>query len=238
METNNTGIVQAVYTYGKDLISMKRTDANSYYLYDGLGSVRQLANSAGVVVTSYTYDAFGNKIASSGSITNPYDFTGEQQFDEADNLVFLRARYYKPSIGRFISRDSIRYKGGINLYAYVKNNPIKLVDPYGLYPWGDDWDVGKCVAYCYAMMMVGAPTGCGAETKKETCEINCHNKDAYPWPPDDDFDPWPPTFPPPPPSSGDGNVISLFFVTTFILLLILKCLWWTGRRCGSCVRLK
>ena len=98
METNNTGAVQAVYTYGNDLISMNRADANSYYHYDGLGSTRQLTDDSGAVVASYTYDSFGNVITSSGSITNPYGFTGQQQFGEAvcflnnysvDGFIFL-----------------------------------------------------------------------------------------------------------------------------------------------------
>jgi len=94
METNDANTVQAVYTYGNDLISMDSADANSYYYhYDGLGSTRQLTDSAGAVIVSYMYDGFGNLIASSGTSDNPYGFTGEQQFGEADDLVFLRASW-------------------------------------------------------------------------------------------------------------------------------------------------
>ena len=59
---------------------------NSYYHYDGLGSARQLTNSAGAATVSYMYDSFGNLIAGSGTSANAYGFTGEQQFDEADGL--------------------------------------------------------------------------------------------------------------------------------------------------------
>ncbi|MEN6383988.1 MAG: hypothetical protein ABFD79_02190, partial [Phycisphaerales bacterium] len=64
METDNAGAVQAVYTYGNDLISMYRSGANSYYHYDGLGTTRQMTNSSGAVVASYTYDGFGNSVSS------------------------------------------------------------------------------------------------------------------------------------------------------------------------------
>lgn len=132
METDINGTTQAVYNYGYDLISMNRACANSYYQYDGLGSVKQMTDTNGAVVASYTYDGFGNLIASSGSTVNPYGFTGQQQFGEADNLVYLRARYYNPKVGRFISRDPIGYEGGINVYAYVYNNTVNHTDPYGL----------------------------------------------------------------------------------------------------------
>ncbi len=171
METTDAGAVQATYTYGNDLISMNRADANSYYHYDGLGSTRQLTNSAGSLIVSYTYDSFGNLIASSGAATNAYGFTGEQQFEEADDLVFLRARYYDTAVGRFISRDPILepMRLGSNFvwflpyliyhpqdlysYVYVANNPINQVDPLGLKKdcikkckENFEWDVTVCYA--------------------------------------------------------------------------------------------
>ena len=73
----------------------------------------------------------------SGSIFNPWLFTG-RQFDQESGLYFYRNRYYEPRAGRFITRDPIGIVGGINLYGYVKNNPIDWFDPFGLKP-GDPY---------------------------------------------------------------------------------------------------
>jgi len=148
METTEEDTVLATYTYGNDLISMNRAGENSYYHYDGLGSVRQLTDDNEAVVTEYTYDAFGNVIASTGTSENTYKFTGEQ-FDSSSGLLYLRARYYDSSIGRFISRDPILspVKMESNFtwalpslisrpqllypYIYCGNNPVNWIDPRG-----------------------------------------------------------------------------------------------------------
>jgi RHS repeat-associated protein len=137
------------YTRGNTLISMRREGASYFYHYDGLGSVRQLTDSEGEVEEEYLYDAFGNLIEGNNH-DNPYGFTGEQQFREADGLVFSRARYYDPSVGRFVSRDPILkpmmgtygsfwfvpYLIGepqrLHPYVYVSNNPVNWTDPSGL----------------------------------------------------------------------------------------------------------
>jgi len=145
METDNSGVVQAIYNYGNDLISMNRASVNSYYYYDGLGSVKQLTDTSETVIASYTYDGYGNLIASTGSSNNAYGFTGEQQFGEADGLVFLRARYYIPRIGRFMSRDPLGYESGLNLYSYCNNNPINISDPMWEHP-ANRWCHYGCAA--------------------------------------------------------------------------------------------
>src|SRR2546428_13749125 len=97
----------------------------------GLGSVTSLSNAAGALAQTYTYDSFGNVTASSGSLTNPFRYTG-RDFDTETNLQFSRARYYDPNAGRFLSEDPMRFKAGINFYQYVKNNAANLADPCGL----------------------------------------------------------------------------------------------------------
>jgi len=66
---------------------------------------------------------------------NPYGFTGESRFPEADNLIYLRARYYASALGRFLSRDPIGYEYSMNLYEYVTNNLINRSDSLGLFPY-------------------------------------------------------------------------------------------------------
>jgi RHS repeat-associated protein len=119
------------YTRGNTLISMRREGASYFYHYDGLGSVRQLTDSEGEVEEEYLYDAFGNLIEGNDH-DNPYGFTGKQQFNEPDGLIFLRARYYDPRVGRFVSRDPLGMIDGPNMYLYVHNNPVNYTDPTGM----------------------------------------------------------------------------------------------------------
>jgi len=58
-------------------------------------------------------------------------FTG-RRYDPETGLYYYRARYYNPEIGRFLQPDPIGYNDGMNMYAYVGNNPLAWIDPYGL----------------------------------------------------------------------------------------------------------
>jgi len=103
-------------------------------LHDGLGSTVGLTDEGGDVVASYGYDAFGAIRSQTGSSPNEFTFTGEQV--DGTGLHYLRARYYDPSIGRFLTQDP--FGGWVsgpqsqNPYAYVMNNPALLIDPFGL----------------------------------------------------------------------------------------------------------
>ena len=75
------------------------------------------------------FDAWGNVIQAAGSIPT-YGYTGREP--DASGLIFYRARYYHPGLGRFASRDPIGMAGGINPYAYAGGNPVNFNDPSGL----------------------------------------------------------------------------------------------------------
>jgi len=101
-----------------------------FYLADALGSSVALADMAGVLQTQYTYQAFGATSVTGAPTTNPFGWTGREL--DGTGLQFLRARYYSPTLQRFISEDPIGFEGGdVNLYAYAYNNPIVFTDPSG-----------------------------------------------------------------------------------------------------------
>lgn len=140
-EVDETGAVLANYVYaGLDFpVSMSRGGATYYYVLDHLRSVIGLVNDAGQLVAGYRYDPWGNVIATSGSnpgLANPLRFAG-QVWDAESGLYYLRARYYDPALGRFISRDLLHTSlSARNAYAYVDNNPVNATDTQGL--WGLD----------------------------------------------------------------------------------------------------
>jgi RHS repeat-associated protein len=110
---------------------MLRTATTSFYEADGLGSVTSLSSGAGALAQTYTFDSFGKLTAASGSLTNPFRYTG-REFDSETGLYYYRARYYDPSAGRFISEDPVGFEEAGNFYRYVNNKPVTLIDPTGL----------------------------------------------------------------------------------------------------------
>jgi RHS repeat-associated protein len=132
-ETNATGTAVARYSQGLHIdepLAMLRSGATSYYEADGLGSITSLSSTAGSLAQTYTFDSFGKQTASSGSLTNPFQYTA-RELDSETGLYFYRARYVDPNAGRFLSEDPVRFSAGVNFYAYVKNEPIDFVDPFG-----------------------------------------------------------------------------------------------------------
>ena len=133
-EFNGTGGLTASILTGLSIDEyFSRTDSSGTvsFLTDALGSTIGLS-SGGSIGTSYTYQPFGATTVA-GSNANPYQFSGRE--NDGTGLYFYRARYYSPTLQRFIAQDPIGYAGDdANLYAYVYNSAPNLVDPFGL--WG------------------------------------------------------------------------------------------------------
>jgi RHS repeat-associated protein len=121
------------YLYGLGRIGQQNTVDWQYYLGDALGSVRQLSGIAGGITLARSYEPFGNLLNSEGKEITPYAFTGE--WSEPSGLIYLRARYYDPVTGRFLSKDPVRgfinHSGTLNPYTYAVNNPLRFIDPSG-----------------------------------------------------------------------------------------------------------
>lgn len=135
-----------VFTWGLDLsgslqgaggvggLLAVKDGANVYhYTYDANGNVSEVLDNTGAVVAHYEYDAFGDTFVASGTYaaTNEYRFS-TKPLDATSGLYYYGFRYYNPSTARWPSRDPIRERGGLNLYAYVANSPLSYIDPLGL----------------------------------------------------------------------------------------------------------
>jgi RHS repeat-associated protein len=145
----NSGLTQALsdgtntYLYGVDRIAQAGGTGTEYFLGDALGSVRQLADVSGEVVLARAYDPYGVTAYSSGIPQSAYGFTGEYA---SNGLVYLRARHYSVSMGRFLSRDTwsgdANQPMSYNLWLYVYANPINNIDPSGLHT-AKDWGCSR-----------------------------------------------------------------------------------------------
>ena len=135
-EADANNVIQSYYIYGAGLLAMVTASNDLYcYHFDATGNTVALTNGSKAIVNKYAYTPFGTISSSSlENIHQPFTFVGQfGVMTEPGGLYYMKARYYDPNVGRFISEDPIGFDGGdINLHAYVKNNPIMLVDPMGL----------------------------------------------------------------------------------------------------------
>ena len=126
-EGNTTNLIGAGIEARMSVTGSSITSA--YFLQKNAHGDVTAAISGTERAATYDYDAFGNTLIEEGEINNPIRYSGEY-LDEETGLIYLRARYYDPSVGRFISEDPIR--DGMNWYAYCGNSPVMMVDPRGL----------------------------------------------------------------------------------------------------------
>jgi RHS repeat-associated protein len=103
-----------------------------YYVKDELGSVTELVSSTGIVTSQYAYDPYGNRTTLSGTVVPDIGYAG-YFYHAASGLDFAMYRAYDPTHARWLNRDPAGEMGGVNLYAYVSENPIATSDPFGLW---------------------------------------------------------------------------------------------------------
>jgi RHS repeat-associated protein len=108
-----------------------RAGAGIYYHRDHLGSIRAVTDTVGTLKAAYRYDPYGRRTALLGETSDvDLGYTGHY-VHQASGLALAPYRAYDAEIGRWLSRDPIEEAGGINLYAYVDNNPLNFLDPTG-----------------------------------------------------------------------------------------------------------
>lgn len=138
VEMDGTGTIAKQYINGTSVIGSVYGPRNELYcLYDGLGSVIAATDAAGTIAAAYDYDAFGALKSETGSVPNDLKFIGEQN-DSETGLIYLRAGYYDPTTGRFITKDTFAGYStdpqSLNRYVYAYNNPVNMIDPSGHSP--------------------------------------------------------------------------------------------------------
>jgi RHS repeat-associated protein len=151
-DTNNNP--QVTYTRGLDLsLSLRgaggiggllaRTDSNGPACYhsDGNGNITALIDADQYVAARYEYDPYGRLIGKWGRLAdaNRYRFSSKE-FQPASGLYYYGYRFYEPNFGRWLNRDPIQERGGLNLYSFNGNNPANRIDPLGLFVSADPND--------------------------------------------------------------------------------------------------
>ena len=136
-EADTDGITR-YYIHGAGLLAMVTSGGTPYcYHFDATGHTIALTDAGKTVVNKYAYTPFGVLAGQEEAVEQPFKFVGQFGVMTEDNgWYYMRARYYDPEMGRFISEDPLGFDGGdVNLYAYCSNDPVNYIDPDGLSPY-------------------------------------------------------------------------------------------------------
>jgi RHS repeat-associated protein len=130
------GSLIADYTYGLGLTSqVGAVGGPAFYDFDATGSTAGLSGTGGNYLDSYSYLPFGEILSATGTVANPFQYNGQFGVQaEGNGLNYMRARFYLPGEGRFLTADPLGIQGGVNRYAYAGNVPTTVGDPMGLDP--------------------------------------------------------------------------------------------------------
>ncbi|MCK4324525.1 MAG: RHS repeat-associated core domain-containing protein [Armatimonadetes bacterium] len=149
LETDDGGTTQVAYTvspafYG-EVLAQRKDNASHFYHFDGIGSTTELTDANEAETDSFRYKAFGEALSTSGTTHPPFQYVGKLGYfrhpDTEINMDYVRARWYRPRIGRFMSPDPLLTLG--SPYPYATNNPAALVDVTGMQPLG----IGGVIAF-------------------------------------------------------------------------------------------
>jgi RHS repeat-associated protein len=159
-ETGGTEDVSYLRTLGIDetLTRLDTVDTH-HFLADALGSTVVLTDSSGAPATTYTYEPYGRAEVAGTLSPNPFQFTGRA--NDGAGLYHYRARYYHPTLARFVSQDPLSLVGSLHLYAYASSNPMRYVDPWGLFTMavGGQATAGAGVGYSLSASLAGDSQG-------------------------------------------------------------------------------
>ncbi len=133
---NNAGFFEYTFFNGKRIARRDASNNVSNYFADDLGTTRVLTNAVGTILDDSDFYPFGGERPITSSSGNAYKFTGKER-DSESGLDNFGARYNSSNLGRFMSADDVgaedhqRDPQGLNLYSYVQNNPMNVIDPDG-----------------------------------------------------------------------------------------------------------
>ena len=142
-QRDNTGanVTRRFFSQGEQI-----SGTNYYFTRDHLGSVREVEDASGVILARYDYDPYGRQTLLAGTAISDFGYAGMYLHAPSGlNLTLYRA--YNSDLGRWLNRDPIGERGGLNLYRAMNNNPINNIDPLGLWnlwaPWTWGGGVGR-----------------------------------------------------------------------------------------------
>jgi RHS repeat-associated protein len=135
-------VVTKYYFAGTTRLAVRTNGTLSFLLGDHIGSSSVTTDANGVKTASALYKAFGETRFSAGNLGTDYKFTGQRE-EASLGLYFFNARWFDPSLGRFVSPDSIvptspQGTQAWDRYAFVNNNPVRYNDPTGHWATGDE----------------------------------------------------------------------------------------------------
>ena len=151
-EYDAAGSLAAQYTHGLGLVSMMDGGGDpSYYAFDALGSTSTLTDDDGDLLNAYVFDPYGVSLFDQESLTNSFGYVGQYGvMEDAEDLVFMRARFYDSNLGRFVAEDPIGFGGGdALLYRYASGNPVQVIDPLGLVGSEEEMRRSRCEIKCF-----------------------------------------------------------------------------------------